>query len=92
MAYPHGYVTFHYTDCTGPAGTPSTFDAQGSNHGLHLVDGSGMWLLAEIVFDSGQVAFTTPGFEHNELAVTCRIFSPFALEWATVKGLLAPRP
>lgn len=37
-------LTYHFTDCSGPAGTPATIDAvkqPGEAAALHLVDGGG---------------------------------------------------
>jgi len=66
----------HFFDCTGPAGTPTSFDAESQHLGAawHLTDSREIFI-GLIGFDettSTQVV-VTPGFERNAVpAVTCR--------------------
>jgi hypothetical protein len=88
-------LTYHFTQCSGPAGTPATFDAvkqPGSAAALHLVDGSGIFIAIEAIdVDSGTVLFTTPGFDHNGLpTVSCDLVHPVTLTLQSVVGLIAP--
>ena len=66
----------HFFDCTGPAGTPTSFDAVSQHRGAawHLTD-SQLIFNALIGFDetTNTLAVVTPGFERNAVpAVTCR--------------------
>ena len=69
-------VQAHFFDCTGPAGTPTSFDAELQVLGTawHLTD-SRQIFIGMIGFDEAtntQVVLT-PGFERNAVpAVTCR--------------------
>ena len=88
-------LTYHFTNCTGPAGTPPSFDAvkQPSNAAaLHLVDGSGIFVAVRAVdVESGTVLFSTPGFDRNGLpTVACLIVHPVTGALQSVIGLLAP--
>lgn len=88
-------LTYHFTDCTGPAGTPASFDAvkqPGGAAALHLVDGSGVFIAVRAVdVESGTVLFSTPGFDHNGLpTVACRIVHPVTGALQSVIGLIAP--
>ena len=88
-------LTFHFTGCSGPAGTPAAFDAvkqPGSGAALHLVDGRGIFVAVSAVdVASGAVLFSTPGFEHNRVAtVACRLVHPVSGTLQAVVGMLAP--
>lgn len=88
-------VTYHFTDCVGPAGTPAAFDAvkqPGSAAALHLVDGSGIFVAVSAVdVASGATLFATPGFQHNAVAtVACRLIHPVSGTLQAVVGMLAP--
>jgi hypothetical protein len=70
-------LQLHFFDCTGPAGTPSSFDAEFQVHGAawHLTD-SNQIFEAMIGFDetANTQVVLTPGFERNAVpAVTCRV-------------------
>ena len=70
----------HFYDCTGPAGTPTSFDAVSQHRGgaWHLTD-SRLIFNALIGFDetTNTLAVVTPGFERNAVeAVTCRSVRP----------------
>ena len=69
-------VQAHFFDCTGPAGTPSSFDAELQHLGSawHLT-GSRQIFIGMIGFDetANTQVVVTPGFELNAVdAVTCR--------------------
>lgn len=88
-------LTFQFTACTGPSGTPAGFDAvkqPGSGAALHLVDGSGIFVAVSAVdVASGAVLFAIPGFEHNGVAtVACRLIHPVSGTVEAVVGMLAP--
>ncbi|MGE5155916.1 MAG: hypothetical protein ACM3JP_00275 [Betaproteobacteria bacterium] len=88
-------LTYHLTDCSGPAGTPAQFDAvkqPGGAAALHLVDGSGMFIATQAVdVATGTVLFSTPGFGHNDLpTVTCLAIHPVTQTLQSVTGLLIP--
>ena len=66
----------HFFDCTGPAGTPTSFDAESQHLGAawHLT-GSRQIFVGLIGFDetTNTLVVLTPGFERNAVAaVTCR--------------------
>ena len=66
----------HFFDCTGPAGTPSSFDAESEHLGAawHLTE-SHLVFVGLIGFDetTDTLVILTPGFERNAApAVTCR--------------------
>jgi hypothetical protein len=70
-------LQLHFFDCTGPAGTPSSFDAEFQVHGAawHLTD-SRQIFEAMIGFDetANTQVVVTPGFNVNAVpAVTCRV-------------------
>ena len=74
-------LTYEFSGCTGPAGTPVAFDAvkqPGEAAALHLTDGSGNFVaMAAVDVASGDLLSATPGFEHNDLAtVTCSSDQP----------------
>ncbi|OGO51761.1 MAG: hypothetical protein A2Z32_10245 [Chloroflexi bacterium RBG_16_69_14] len=88
-------LTGHFTDCSGPAGTPAAFDAVKQPSGAasaHLVDGSGIFIvIAAIDVESGRTLFATPGFEHNNLpTITCRLIHPVTQRLLSVAGFIAP--
>lgn len=70
----------HFFDCTGPAGTPTNFDAVSQHRGAawHLTD-SRLIFNALIGFDetTNTLVVLTPGFELNAAPkVTCRSVRP----------------
>ena len=78
-------LDFLFTACTGPAGTPTQFDAvkqPGGAAALRLTDNggdsSGVFIVVRAVdVETGAVLFTTPGFEQNGLTtVTCSVVNP----------------
>jgi hypothetical protein len=88
-------LTYVFTECSGPAGTPKTFDAvkqPGGAAALHLVDGRGIFVAVQATdVETGTILFSTPGFEHNQLpTVSCLLFHPVSRTWQSVVGMLAP--
>lgn len=88
-------LTYHLTDCSGPIGTPTTFDAvkqPGGAAALHLVDGSGIFVAMEAIdVESGTILFSTPGFKHNRVpTVTCQSIHPITLTLQSVTGIILP--
>jgi hypothetical protein len=86
-------LTYHFTDCSGQTGAPTTFDAvkqPGGAAALHLVQSRAIFVAVEAIdVASGEVVFTTPGFEHNAVpTVTCRLIHPVALTLQQVTGTL----
>ena len=87
----------HFFDCTGPAGTPTSFDAELQHPGSawHLTD-SRQIFIGMIGFDetANTQVVVTPGFELNAVeAVTCRsvrVFGPLAGHVFRVTGVLTP--
>jgi hypothetical protein len=69
-------LQLHFFDCTGPAGTPTSFDVEFQVQGAawHLTD-SRQIFIGLIGFDetANTQVVVTPGFERNAVpAVTCR--------------------
>ena len=88
-------LTYEFTDCTGPAGTPTEFDAvkqPGEAAALQLTDGGGVFIAVEAVdIETGALLFTTPGFEENGLTtVTCSVVNPRNGREQLVTGLIVP--
>lgn len=88
-------LTYHFTDCSGPAGTPVTFDAvkqPGGAAALHVVHGRGIFIAVQATdVESGTILFSTPGFEHNRLpTVACLLVHPVTQMLQSVVGMLAP--
>ena len=74
-------VQAHFFDCTGPAGTPSSFDAELQHPGgaWHLTDSRRIFE-PMIGFDetANTLVVVTPGFNLNAVpAVTCRSVREF---------------
>ena len=66
----------HFFDCTGPAGTPTSFDVEFQVNGAswHVTDSRQMFI-GLIAFDetTDTQIILTPGFERNAVpVVTCR--------------------
>ena len=84
----------HFYDCTGPAGTPTSFDAVSQHRGgaWHLTD-SRLIFNALIGFDetTNTLAVVTPGFERNAVpAVTCRSVRADSGHVFRLTGVLTP--
>jgi hypothetical protein len=82
-------VTF--TDCQGPAGTPSTFDAvlAGFTRAL-VVDSTSVFVSVVIVRDGVEI-FSRPGFDVNEIAtITCKFESPLTGFRYVITGFFTP--
>jgi hypothetical protein len=83
----------HFFDCTGPAGTPSSFDAELQQPGTawHLTDSQQIFE-ALIGFDetANTEVVVTPGFNVNAVpAVTCRFVGQNGHVFR-VTGILTP--
>jgi hypothetical protein len=88
-------LTYVFTDCEGPAGTPAEFRAvkqPGEGAALHLTDGRGNFIAVRAVdVETGEVLFTTRGFERNGLAtITCSLVNPRSGRTQLVTGLMTP--
>ena len=88
-------LTYEFSECTGPAGTPPEFDAvkqPGEAAALHLTDGSGNFIaMAATDVETGDLLFVTPGFQHNDLpTVTCSVINPRNGREQLVTGLIVP--
>ena len=84
----------HFFDCTGPAGTPTSFDAESQHLGAawHLTD-SPQIFVGLIGFDetTNTLVVLTPGFERNAVpAVTCRSVRADSGHVFRVTGVLTP--
>jgi hypothetical protein len=84
----------HFYDCTGPAGTPSSFDAESQHLGAawHLTDSPRIFV-GLIGFDetTNTLVIVTPGFTVNAVqAVTCRSVRPDSGHVFRVTGVLTP--
>jgi hypothetical protein len=101
-----GTTTWTFTDCTGPAGTPTTFDAVRQEFTTPPQSGefitgmpalflltSGTQLFNPFMFtnlDTGGSS-TSPGFDHNGLLlVTCNTTSPVTGTNYLFTGFLTP--
>ena len=92
---PHGAnFQAHFFDCTGPAGTPTSFDAESQHLGAawHLTD-SRQIFVGLIGFDetANTLVIVTPGFLRNAVpAVTCRSVRADSGHVFRVTGVLTP--
>ena len=82
----------HFFDCTGPAGTPTSFDAESQHRGAawHLTDRRQIFV-GLIGFDetTNTLEILTPGFERNARpTVTCRSVRPDSGHVIRVTGVL----
>ena len=89
-------LTFNFTRCTGPAGTPEEFDAvkqPGGAAALRLTSGTGVFVVIEAIdAATGDLLFTTPGFALNGLTtVSCSVANPTSGQEQLVTGLLVAR-
>ena len=87
-------LQLHLFDCTGPAGTPSSFDAELQHAGAawHLTD-SRQIFEAMIAFDetANTQVVVTYGFNVNAVpAVTCRVVTGDSGHVFRVTGVLTP--
>lgn len=87
-------LTYEFTACSGPAGTPTEFDAvkqPGGAAALRLTGSSDVFVVVQAVDVETGVLFTTPGFEQNDLStVTCTVVNPTNDREQLVTGLLVP--
>ena len=87
-------LQLHFFDCTGPAGTPTSFDAEFQVHGAawHLTDSRQIF---EVMIGFDETANTqvvvTYGFNVNAVpAVTCRVVVEPSGHTFRVTGILTP--
>ena len=82
----------HFFDCTGPAGTPTSFDAESQHLGAawHLTDSPQIFVgLIGFNETTNTLEVVTPGFERNAVqAVTCRAVRPSTGHVIRVTGVL----
>jgi hypothetical protein len=89
-AAPKDPLVNHFTNCSGPPGTPTEFDAVrvSSAPTGRPIDGTSPVRALQIVdAETGTIVFTTPGLEHGNVpTVTCLLLNPFRLrlEWVTM--------
>jgi hypothetical protein len=89
-------LTYTFTDCVGPAGSPTAFEAvkqPGGAAALHLLDGSAVFVaMSAVDVETGDTLFSTPGFAVNGLpTLTCLSVHPVLQRLHLVTGLLASR-
>ena len=86
-------LTYHFTNCDGPR-TEYEGVKQAEAAAVHLNDasGGGNFVFMEAVDAvTGEVFFSTPGFEHNGLTTAvCDFTHPVTGEELRVAGLLTP--
>jgi hypothetical protein len=84
----------HFFDCTGPAGTPTSFDAESEHLGAawHLTDSSQIFVgLIGFNETTNTQEVVTPGFNVNAVpAVTCRSVRVTTGDVVRVTGVLTP--
>ena len=82
----------HFFDCTGPAGTPTSFDAELQHPGgaWHLTDSRQIFVgLIGFNETTNTLVVLTPGFERNAVpAVTCRSVRPDSGHLFRITGVL----
>jgi hypothetical protein len=89
-------LTWEFTSCTGPAGTPASFSAwrtsQSVGNALHLVDGSGSFVVL-IAYNEDLGAYNVPVISPGKTTaavVQCSTIGPALGFHLTVWGLFAP--
>jgi len=84
----------HFFDCTGPAGTPTSFDAESEHLGAawHLTDSPQIFVgLIGFNETTNTQEVVTPGFNVNAVpAVTCRSVRVTTGDVVRVTGVLTP--
>jgi hypothetical protein len=87
-----GTLTYHFFDCTGPAGTPSSFDAvnQSGGSSYQLTNGTGVYVLQGFVDETtGETSTAPPGLIKNGQAnVTCTEIGPVSGDTFLITGFL----
>lgn len=82
-------VTF--TDCQGPPGTPSTFDAVLAGFTRALVVDSASVFVSVVIVRDGVEIHSRPGFDHNGIpTITCRFESPLTGFKYVITGFFTP--
>jgi hypothetical protein len=80
-----------FTECQGPAGTPSTFDAvlAGFTRAL-VVDSTSVFVSVVIVRDGIEI-YSRPGFDVNGIStITCKFESPLTGFKYVITGFFTP--
>jgi hypothetical protein len=87
-AAPKDPLINHFTNCSGPPGTPTEFDAVrvSSAPTGRPVDGTSQVRALQFVdAETGEIVFTTPGLEHSNVpTITCLLLNHFRLRWEWV--------
>ena len=96
-------TTWTFTDCTGPAGTPSMFDADGRSFttgsdiekgavNWHLTSGPGSFIPKVVtILDTGETFVLAQGFDNNNVPlVTCNTTGPVSGTHYLFSGVLTP--
>jgi hypothetical protein len=96
-------ATWTFTECTGPAGTPSTFDALGRSFttGSGIEKGAVNWFLTSgtatftpkvvTILDTGDTFSLAAGFDNNNVPlVTCETIGPVSGTHYLFSGVLTP--
>ena len=87
-------LQLHFFDCTGPAGTPTSFDAESEHLGAawHLTDSPQIFVgLIGFNETTNTQEVVTPGFNVNAVpAVTCRSVRVTTGDVVRVTGVLTP--
>lgn len=85
-------VTYELIDCVGPPGTPASLTGVKQPSGaaaLHLTSGGNFVFKEAVTAATGEVLFSTPGFDRNDIAlVTCELVQPE--QGIVVSGLVTP--
>jgi hypothetical protein len=85
---------YHLYDCTGPVGTPTTFEAVNvlGPPRSHEVNSTSEFIIVRVVFvDTGSVFFSLRGFEENKVpTITCLMFHPVRLALLQVTFIRTP--
>ena len=85
-------VVYTFSNCTGPRGTPQTFDAVKGGRGVafHVVGYPDFVIVSATDSTTGTTLFKTPGFSQNGLpTITCESTSPVTGKPALVTGFFA---
>jgi hypothetical protein len=88
-------LTYHFTNCAGPTGTPTAFDATkqlSQSAALHVTNSAEVFVAVEAVdAQTGAILFTTPGFENNVVpTISCQLVHPVTGQLDVVTGFFAP--
>jgi hypothetical protein len=89
-----GTRIIHLYNCTGPPGTPETFDGikePGNVVAFHIVGSTAMFRPVSLFEVGVGLAFDTPGFDYNAVElVTCNITRPSDGQLFVMEGFFTP--